>query len=309
MCQDRCENQNPELCTARTEPDMNRGEDWFSNDEIKNPAFHNYMKVYVPYCSSDLYAGTKASSEETGNFFFYGKEIIAAVKASLMENFGLSTMETVVLMGGSAGGIGTWENCNDFSGNFTLKCIIDSAGWMPWWFFPSHCQVVAKIMVQMAAMFHGSQDDQKCVDDNVDDPLGILQCGILSTAYPYINHDMFFMENQEDTVYEEQMLLVCPIDNENRTEFLQNLKAAAVAGLRDSPILKPDIGFYYPDCRGHELFFHPRDYLINDGSQDVTLNDAVKAWLDGANDVHLIGKAGEKCPHHSGAESSFRLIF
>ena len=296
------------LCTAETDPEMDRHEDWFTNDEMKNPVFHDYMKIYVPYCSSDLYAGNRESSEETGNFFFYGEEIVNAVRESLVANFNLEAMESIVVSGSSAGGIGTWKNCNNFAGG-NVKCVIDSGGWMPWPVFPEHCKLAAKASIEDTAIFHGSKDDQICVDEHGNDENGILHCGILSTAYVYINHPTFIMENQEDTTFEGRILEVCPVDSNNKTEFLETLKAAAIAELKDSPLVRPDIGFYYPDCRGHMLYTRADILLISDGTKNYTLNDALKEWLETDGDVHLIGKPGEKCSDHLRDEPHFRLIF
>ena len=70
------------------------------------------MPAYVPYCSSDCYTGTRDSSVITDNLTFHGKYIVKAVLDDLMQNTWITQAEEVVLMGVSAGGIGTEANCD-----------------------------------------------------------------------------------------------------------------------------------------------------------------------------------------------------
>ena len=69
--------------------DTSLGDNIGSNDQTKNPAFYDFTKgstiwilffkieiislVFVPYCSSDVYSGTKDASADTGNLVFHGK--------------------------------------------------------------------------------------------------------------------------------------------------------------------------------------------------------------------------------------------
>ena len=81
----------------------------FSASSEVNPAFAGYIKVYVPYCSSDEHSGNKEASEETGNFHFNGRNIVSAVVDDLHATgtLGHPGGEHVVLAGASAGGAAT----------------------------------------------------------------------------------------------------------------------------------------------------------------------------------------------------------
>ena len=70
------------------------------------------MSVYVPYCSSDWYTGTRDASSLTHNFTFHGHYILEAVMSDLITRTEIAAAEKVVLMGGSAGAIGTEANCD-----------------------------------------------------------------------------------------------------------------------------------------------------------------------------------------------------
>jgi len=102
-CNIRCATE-PDLCTASTDPDLDLAESGLgdnigSNDPAKNPAFYDFNKVWIPYCSSDVYSGTRDASQDTDNRVFHGKYIIQAVIADLISNTGITSADQVVMIG------------------------------------------------------------------------------------------------------------------------------------------------------------------------------------------------------------------
>lgn len=53
------------------------------------------VSVYVPYCSSDLYSGTRNASTETNGRVFYGKHIIQAIIDDLIADNWIQQAEKV----------------------------------------------------------------------------------------------------------------------------------------------------------------------------------------------------------------------
>ena len=51
--------------------------------------------VYVPYCSSDLYAGTRNASAQTNGRVFYGKHIVEAIIDNLIADNWIQQAEKV----------------------------------------------------------------------------------------------------------------------------------------------------------------------------------------------------------------------
>ena len=101
--------------------------------------------MWVHYCSSDLYTGTRDASEDTGNFFFHGRcltDIIKLLfrKCKWLGNFfnafryivqavvediikhapNLANLNQLVLMGESAGAYGVGFNCDMVADRFFL---------------------------------------------------------------------------------------------------------------------------------------------------------------------------------------------
>ena len=58
-----------------------------------NAMVQYYMSAYVPYCSSDIYTGTRAPSEQSEGLAFYGRHIVMAILADLLENTWLPQAE------------------------------------------------------------------------------------------------------------------------------------------------------------------------------------------------------------------------
>merc|ERR1712012_234855 len=141
-CKGRCKDKNAilPLCTAATEPhfdlETHMHNTIFSPDPVKNPAFFDYNFAYVPYCSSDCYTGRKNASWVTDNYIFHGHYIVEAIIDDLIKNTWITEAEEVVLMGSSAGGIGTDANCDrvadtlhSINPDILSKCISATTAW------------------------------------------------------------------------------------------------------------------------------------------------------------------------------------
>ncbi len=75
-----------------------------------NP-FWNWTHVFVPYCSGDVYIGTQRHKNFDG-LYFAGHNTMAAIVDHLINTTGLARAQNVLLSGGSAGGIGTFQSAD-----------------------------------------------------------------------------------------------------------------------------------------------------------------------------------------------------
>ena len=83
---------------------------WASSYCPYNPMFCGWNHVNVPYCSQDLYSGTKTmKSADTWDLYFSGHLILEAIFDSL-DKEGLKEAKEIILTGVSAGGLGTFIN-------------------------------------------------------------------------------------------------------------------------------------------------------------------------------------------------------
>jgi len=86
-----------------------------SDDCATNPDFCKYNRVYMKYCDGNSFSGNRAEplvvkglDGKDKPLYFRGKRIIDAVLETLMNKYGLSTAENVLLTGCSAGGLATY---------------------------------------------------------------------------------------------------------------------------------------------------------------------------------------------------------
>ena len=107
-CDLRCASE-PGLCTASTSPDLeltdtNLADNIGSSDPGQNPAFHDFTKVFVPYCSSDVYAGTRdASSASGGRVFRGGWWLVTSASKSSIRRFVITEKAPTRELGPSPG--------------------------------------------------------------------------------------------------------------------------------------------------------------------------------------------------------------
>ena len=102
-----------------------------SADSDENPHFSDANHVFVPYCSSDSWSGTRKGSSNERSFM--GSYIVREVIKELSEYNQLLFGEELYLAGSSAGGTGVLVNIDAISSMLSkskilVRGIIDS-GW------------------------------------------------------------------------------------------------------------------------------------------------------------------------------------
>ncbi|EOD24346.1 hypothetical protein EMIHUDRAFT_238572 [Emiliania huxleyi CCMP1516] len=92
------------------------GEDELSDDSSVNPHFHDWNKLFVPYCSADMHSGTRLTpSHALGGGYFAGHNLINATLAQLRRSLPALAPSLVLLSGSSAGGIGVLLHADYFA--------------------------------------------------------------------------------------------------------------------------------------------------------------------------------------------------
>ena len=204
-CIERCEVSNPELCTEDTADDHDLTYTMWSEDPEENPPFHNFYKIFVPYCSSDVYTGKRNASEDTGNYFFHGKFIIQAILEDMIREIpGMKDIQQLVLIGGSAGAFGVGYNC-DFAAEYfhaenpsvDVRCIADGGDFYPTWVSTEGCEPYE--LGKAASEFWSSELDQSCEYLTEDDH---QDCLIFPSYFTYIDTPMMVVTNYVDTSLE-----------------------------------------------------------------------------------------------------------
>lgn len=82
-----------------------------SGDPAENPMFSSWNKVFVPYCSGDVFVGRRGKDKNGHGMNMFGHFIVKAVFLQLMEDHQINKPETKILFGGaSSGGLGMLAN-------------------------------------------------------------------------------------------------------------------------------------------------------------------------------------------------------
>jgi len=87
------------------------GEYTLSNDPKVNPTFHSWNKVFIPYCSGDVFVGRKPKHKHPFKMPMLGHFIVVAVIKQLIQDYRINRKGVKILFGGtSAGGLGVIAN-------------------------------------------------------------------------------------------------------------------------------------------------------------------------------------------------------
>lgn len=82
-----------------------------SNDPGENPMFSSWNKVFVPYCSGDVFVGRRGKAKNGHGMNMYGHFIVKAVFLQLIEDYNINRQGIRILFGGaSSGGLGMLAN-------------------------------------------------------------------------------------------------------------------------------------------------------------------------------------------------------
>ncbi|NP_001161614.1 notum protein precursor [Saccoglossus kowalevskii] len=130
-CQSRWESMRGLMSSTRWTPEK-AGSGLLSPDPEENPNWWNANKVFIPYCSSDVWSGTARADQ--GGYAFMGALILQEVIRELIPQ-GLLVANKILLAGSSAGGTGVLLNLDYVSdmlsaagSNAVVRGICDS-GW------------------------------------------------------------------------------------------------------------------------------------------------------------------------------------
>ncbi|VAH70361.1 unnamed protein product [Triticum turgidum subsp. durum] len=99
-------------------------------DQLQNPDFYNWNKVYVRYCDGASFSGdAEAQAQDGTTLYFRGLRIYEAVIDELMEK-GLTNATQALFTGCSAGALSMMLHCDDFRARFpqevSVKCFADA---------------------------------------------------------------------------------------------------------------------------------------------------------------------------------------
>eukprot|EP00090_Calanus_glacialis_P000971 TRINITY_DN10700_c0_g1_i1.p1 TRINITY_DN10700_c0_g1~~TRINITY_DN10700_c0_g1_i1.p1 ORF type:complete len:379 (-),score=67.34 TRINITY_DN10700_c0_g1_i1:64-1200(-) len=303
-CKKRCTKDKPSLCKTKTAKTITQDLPSFSNNPETNPAFHNFLRVFVPYCSSDLYMGTgNVTYGNNKKFFFHGRHIIDAIVKDIIKNKpNVGNMKQIVLMGTSAGGFGVAANC-DFvadqfhavNKNIDVRCISDGGDFVPnveptEGCDPNEADEETGNLWQPVA-------DQSCMDSL---PTGSKQCFKFSSYYDFIKTPFMVVGNYIDPTVRGPCT---PKLNEQKPfwdNYKQEVRAMAVRYIGD----KPQNAIFLSNCPFHVSVNRPfaweeMDVSAVNGQESLLYKNVISNWLTGDGPYQAMDSPtslNPKCP-------------
>ena len=320
-CSNRCKDGDY-LCTADTNPAYDKEYTMWSQDPKENPAFHNFGKVFVHYCSSDVWCGTRSASDDTNGYYFHGKHIVEAVVNYIIKHKpNIESMKQMVLIGTSAGAFGVNLNCDFVADKFhavnpglDVRCIADAGDFFPTTVHTEGCDPYE--LTEMTHQFWQGVGDQSCIDET---PEGSKECLMFSSYYNFIETPLMTVAHYIDTTVHGP----CTPALDEDQDFWDNWqKEAASMAFTFIEVIQFDIylifyetiyffqdkpmnGLFFSNCPFHvslsiEFAWSDMDVPLVDEEGSVLYKDIIANWLTGqgpyqAMDMPL--QKNPKCPY------------
>lgn len=264
-----------------------------------------WNRVFMPYCSSDLWSGTRTeASSNSFDMIFAGHIIFQEIVAHLKEQESLGGATDVILTGASAGGIGVWINAGYLKeqlGSSARLALAPVAGFYNFaWPFrgasgKTYADFSEKNWPNLVDLWQ-SHYDQACGA-----ALGnrSYACMLSAHSRPYIDVPAFIIEAQTDKVQlEGHDNLPKPPWNDVQTAYVEtwshNMTDAVFA------VLKHADGYFMPSCYIHTSFSKHGPLIADESGQEVTYAQALTAWYSGSEEL-LADSCGIVCGHCSTA--------
>jgi ribosome maturation protein SDO1 len=226
------------------------------SDDSKVNKFAGWNHVFVPYCTGDTHTGTLTTSDDLG-MYFAGHNNLEAIVQNLRDKAGLSNATHVLLSGGSAGGIGVFNNADWFKGQFPNAVL--KAAPLAGYFFPKDIILYEtwilgldvpypEIASEYLANWYHSYLDESCLKANPDLS---GRCWDASFVYPYIETEMLIVEN----IYDGSLLQFLGWLNYGTlaSEYLAYFGDTMVSSIQveSTNVTKPKDGYFMPSCLDH----------------------------------------------------------
>merc|ERR1712013_257235 len=292
-CARRCNNQESAFrCTTSNNQTIDESYTFWSSDQDKNPPFHDFAKVFMHYCSSDAWQGSRDAGEETGGYHFHGKDIVNAILDDLIATkINIDQMEQVVLLGTSAGAMGVQGVCDSVADTFKAenndidaRCIADSGDLVPT--IGQDCNTEEQVAAGLE--FYGAELDPSCTGS-------LLECKLFSSSYQFINTPLMVVHDYIDPVVTGPCAPEVNVENQGYwSQWMQQVYQLSMQFIQD----KPANGLFVPRCFFHVLAKNDKAWSGIEvpvvGSDDtVLLKDIINNWLTGAGPYQAIDNPSE----------------
>ncbi|KAK0064501.1 palmitoleoyl-protein carboxylesterase notum1a [Biomphalaria pfeifferi] len=271
--------------SSRNWPKFRSGSGIMSWDPLENPYYFHSNVVYIPYCSSDSWSGTRPRSSAM-EFSFMGSRILDEVFTELLKK-GLKQAKTVLVAGTSAGGTGVLINIDRIAdiihasdASIDVRGLVD-AGWFldneP--FRAKHCRD-AFTCSPMAGIQKGAQVwvprlPEAC---RAIYPNEIWRCFFGHRVFSSIKSSIYVIQN----LYDAAQIKVNNVFDERPRSDLSSEQWRYLLSLGEEvkQSLQNVTAVFAPACVAHEVLTQPEWHAIR--IQGISLAESIHCWESGA---------------------------
>ncbi|XP_068240258.1 palmitoleoyl-protein carboxylesterase NOTUM-like isoform X2 [Palaemon carinicauda] len=265
------------LMTSRGWPETRQVGGILSPDPKVNPHWWEANHVFVPYCSSDSWSGTRFSAESAGGFSFMGSVIIENVIAAVVR-LNLTHGHKLILAGSSAGGVGAMVNVDRVSQQLIdhgieaeVRAVSDS-GWFldnepfaPLECLNAHSCPPVEAIRRGQKLWHG-RIPNSCLQEYPQQP---WYCYFGYRAYPTMKSPLFVFQ----WVFDEAQMTA---DNVGKPISKEQWDYIHGIGERLRKTFENVTALFAPSCISHTVLTK-KDW-INIKIGDVSLPQALSCW-------------------------------
>lgn len=252
-----------------------------SANATTNPHFHGFNRVFVPYCSGDLWSGRQVPTWDNVGLTFAGAHIAEGVREALP----IAEGSRVLFTGDSAGGVGAIYHADSFASAFRQKGVRVVAAPRGGFIFPqvlypgrdAHKPSEPATHISMNLKWWNGTWVQtpRCVEEH-----GSEHCSWPASLVGYLNTAVFAIEALTDKVVTSAPFGSLAPKGEDTAEKTAFLNAWAKNMTIAFQNLKPKDGLFAPACFLHCGFFHTAPLIQGKG-----FDDALAAWYYGTSEV------------------------
>eukprot|EP01114_Cavostelium_apophysatum_P017897 TRINITY_DN540_c0_g1_i1.p1 TRINITY_DN540_c0_g1~~TRINITY_DN540_c0_g1_i1.p1 ORF type:complete len:365 (-),score=58.18 TRINITY_DN540_c0_g1_i1:25-1119(-) len=198
---------NAEACMNRSilSPHLTSSKTWaenlivdgiFNNDPDLNPGWANATKIFLPYCTSDSFSGTAASS--SFGFSFLGKYVVQYAINFMTSKLGFASAQEVLVSGCSAGGSAVIANIDLIHQSLPSTTLVKGYMDAGWWLDIDSVagSPVFREGFIIGQPLWGGQTDESCMQQFKSE---LWRCYIAEYALPYIDTPLLMHQETTDS--------------------------------------------------------------------------------------------------------------
>ncbi|XP_055624496.1 palmitoleoyl-protein carboxylesterase NOTUM [Toxorhynchites rutilus septentrionalis] len=261
----------------------------------ENPYWYNANHVFVPYCSSDSWSGTKVQPDTRDGLRFMGSLIVRQVMADLIPlGLGHSQGADLLMAGSSAGGLGVMLNLdkvrhflqNEKGLKVNVRGVSDSGWFLDREPYTPGAVAASEAVRQGWKMWDGALP-QACVAEHPNEP---WRCYFGHRLYNTLRSPLFVFQWLFDEAQMRADHVGAPVTPQ-QWDYIHDMGGA----LRES--LNNVTAVFAPSCIGHSVLTK-RDWL-SIKIDDISLADALRCWEQSdAKDRQIQRRQSNKNPQN-----------